>query len=49
MLKRKAWDKMLSWKQNHTAQALLVAGARQVGKTYLIRQFAEQKGVRTIS
>lgn len=42
MLKRKAWDKMLSWKQNHTAQALLVAGARQVGKTYLIRQFAEQ-------
>ena len=43
MLRRKAWDALLSWKERKTTQALLVDGARQVGKTYLVREFARQK------
>ncbi len=38
-MKRKAYDSLLDWKHRKTKQALLVTGARQVGKTYLIRQF----------
>jgi predicted AAA+ superfamily ATPase len=32
---------LLKWKQSKGNQALLVTGARQVGKTYLIREFAK--------
>ena len=39
MLKRKALSEFYSWKQEHGRRALLVTGARQVGKTYLIRKF----------
>lgn len=40
--KRKAYDEMLNWKE-HLADhyALLVEGARRVGKTHLIRRFVE--------
>ena len=41
MLQRKALKRMEHWKQHKTRQALLVVGARQVGKTYLIKAFAE--------
>lgn len=34
---------MLNWKRTKTKQALLVNGARQVGKTYLIKQFAQEQ------
>ncbi len=40
MLRRKAYEKLALWKHTKTKQALLVSGARQVGKTYLIRAFA---------
>ena len=43
MLKRKAMVDLENWhslKGSH--QALLVTGARQVGKTYLIRAFANE-------
>ena len=43
MLQRKAMKRFEFWKQSKTKQALLVTGARQVGKTYLIRAFAEAK------
>ena len=41
---RKAYAEMLDWK-NHLADkyALLVEGARRVGKTFLLRRFAEQE------
>lgn len=40
MLRRKALESMEEWLRLKTArQALLVTGARQVGKTYLIREF----------
>jgi len=40
MLKRKIEDKLIWWKNNR-AQALLVTGARQVGKNYSILHFAK--------
>lgn len=40
MLKRKAYKELEDWKRYKTKQALLVKGARQVGKTTLVRQFA---------
>ncbi len=40
MLKRKALKHFQSWKETKTTQALLVTGARQIGKTFLIREFA---------
>jgi predicted AAA+ superfamily ATPase len=41
MLKRKAYAMLEAWKKNKTNQGLLVTGARQVGKTTLIREFAK--------
>lgn len=41
MLYRKAYEDLLSWKNNKTT-ALLIDGARQVGKTFLIRQFGKE-------
>lgn len=40
MIERKAIDKLKDWKRQKTTQALMVMGARQVGKTTLIRSFA---------
>jgi len=42
MLKRKAMDRLEFWRSHKTKQALLVTGARQVGKTYIIREFAQR-------
>jgi predicted AAA+ superfamily ATPase len=41
MLARKAMNALNTWKRTKTKQGLLVDGARQVGKTYLIRAFAK--------
>ncbi|MBR6459356.1 MAG: ATP-binding protein [Actinomycetaceae bacterium] len=43
MLKRKAYNEMLAWKKSAHSQALLVAGARQIGKTFLIDEFARNE------
>lgn len=39
MLKRDAYDDLLKWKKSPEKRALLITGARQVGKTYLVREF----------
>ena len=41
MLKRKAEKSLMEWKNSHHKEALLVMGARQVGKTFLIESFIE--------
>ena len=41
MLKRKMFDKLLDWKNNRGQHCLLIKGARQVGKTYLVREFGK--------
>ena len=43
MLKRKMYDTLLAWKNSEKKECLLVKGARQVGKTYLIRKFGEKE------
>lgn len=42
MLRRQVEKDLLDWKDNHSNQALLVTGARQVGKTYLVERFARE-------
>lgn len=41
MLERSAYRDLADWKRNKTHQGLLVTGARQVGKTTLVRAFGE--------
>lgn len=41
MLKRKIINKLIEWKNDTTNKALLIKGARQVGKTTIVRQFAK--------
>lgn len=41
MLYRKAYDKLLEWKKNSNNKALCIFGARQIGKTTVIRQFGK--------
>ena len=43
MLYRSAIEELRDWKRTKTQQALMVMGARQVGKTTLIREFARQE------
>ncbi len=43
MLKRKAYQKLLDWKNQKKKPALFIYGARQIGKTTLIRTFAEEQ------
>lgn len=41
MLKRKILNELAKWKEETTNKALLIKGARQVGKTTVVRQFAK--------
>ena len=43
MLKRRIFDVLLNWKKTKKKKCLIVQGARQVGKTYIIREFGSQK------
>jgi predicted AAA+ superfamily ATPase len=42
MLKRKIMDALIEWKRTKRKECLLLKGARQVGKTFIIREFAKQ-------
>ena len=43
MLKRKAYKNLLEWKKRHSKNCLMIKGARQVGKTYLVREFGKNE------
>ena len=43
MLQRKVIEQLLEWKGKSQKMALLVKGARQIGKTFSIRQFAGEQ------
>ena len=43
MLYRKAYDKLLEWKNQPKRKALCIMGARQIGKTTVIRQFGQDQ------
>jgi len=42
MLKRKIYDDLMRWKARDNKQCLVVKGARQVGKTFIIELFARE-------
>ena len=42
--KRKAYEKLLDWKNNYAGKySVLLEGARRVGKSTLVEQFAQQE------
>ena len=43
MLHRKAYDKLLEWKKEPRKKALCIMGARQIGKTTVVRQFGKEQ------
>lgn len=42
MLKRKVYQTLLEWKSSHRKECLLVKGARQIGKTFIIDYFGKR-------
>lgn len=42
-LKRKVMDRLIRWKHNPDKRCLLLQGARQVGKTFIVDQFAREQ------
>ena len=43
MLKRKAYSELLKWKKRPNHKCLMIKGARQVGKTFLVREFGKRE------
>lgn len=41
MMKRKVMNNLIEWKNSKNRKPLLLYGARQVGKTYLVKEFGE--------
>lgn len=42
-MKRKVYEKLLEWKQNSNGKtAILIDGARRVGKSYIVEKFAKE-------
>ena len=41
-MKRKFWDNLSNWKEKNIEVPLMVVGARQVGKTYIINKFCTE-------
>lgn len=41
-MKRRLYDNLLSWKNSRKRKPLLLQGARQVGKTYLVSEFGQK-------
>ncbi len=43
-MKRKIYNQLIAWKKNKNGKsALLIDGARRVGKSYIVKQFAERE------
>lgn len=43
MLKRDVWSRLDAWKSRSEKKALLIKGARQIGKTTIVREFAKRR------
>ena len=48
MLKRKIYQKLLEWRQTKKNKCLLVKGARQVGKTWIMKEFGKKSYNKTV-
>ena len=43
-MKRKIYDKLLQWKtEKDGTTALMIEGARRIGKSYIVERFAEKE------
>lgn len=43
-MKRKIYSKLLEWKEKYSTQeALLIEGARRIGKSYIVEEFARNE------
>lgn len=42
MLRRKALTQLQNWRENQSDKSLIVSGARQIGKTYIVEEFGKQ-------
>lgn len=42
MLKRKIFNNLVEWKNTHKDNCLMLIGARQVGKTFILKEFAKE-------
>jgi len=47
-MRRKLYNKLIEWKQSKGRKPLILRGARQVGKTYLLEEFGKQEFNKTI-
>ena len=41
-MERKITNTLLEWKKDPEKKALVIIGARQIGKTYIINEFGEK-------
>ena len=42
-MKRKFYNTLIKWKENNMEKPLMVVGARQIGKTYIIEEFCKNE------
>lgn len=42
MLKRTIYNDLLNWKNTKNKKPLIIKGLRQIGKTYIVKKFAEE-------
>lgn len=42
-MKRKIYNQLLKWKENKDRKPLMLLGARQVGKTWIMQHFGEKE------
>ena len=42
-MKRKIYNNLLEWKKNSIQTPLMIIGARQIGKTYIIKEFCQKE------
>lgn len=42
-MKRDLYERLLAWKNSPSRKPMVVQGARQVGKTYLIEEFGRNE------
>ena len=42
-MKRKIYKELIKWKESKMQKPLMIVGARQIGKTYIIKEFCEKE------
>ena len=42
-MRREVYDKLIEWKKNPDRKPLIIDGARQIGKTWIIQKFGKNE------